>query len=76
MHSPIVELRNITFQDRVQLVLGQAELIRDSLRSYLKLGAQALVLVKTRQQALERAAPAHGVSSTRPMPVFQLRTGS
>ena len=76
MYTPTVQLNNIAFQDGGKFVLRETEAISDRLRSRFEFSTQVGILVETSQKSLKRAATLHGVSSTRPMPVFQLRTGS
>jgi len=76
MHAPIIKLHNIAIEDGRKLLGGEAEPPSYGLWLRLKFSAQLCVLIKARQHAFKRAATLHGVSSTRPMPVFQLRTGS
>jgi len=76
VHTPIIKLNNIAIEDGRKFVRCKTEPLGDRLRSCFKFRSQVCVFIKARQHALQRAATFHGVNSTRPMPVFQLRTGS
>ena len=76
MYTPIIQLDNIAFLDGGKFVWRETKAIGDRLRSRFEFSTQIGILVEPSQKSLKRAATLHGVSSTRPMPVFQLRTGS
>jgi hypothetical protein len=76
VYTPTIQLNNIALQDGGKFVLRETEAISDRLRSRFEFSTQVGIFVETSQKSLKRAATFHGMSSTRPMPVFQLRTGS
>ena len=75
VQAPAMQLHDVAALQHVALLVGETELRLHGARVRAEPLLQVRVLVVAVQEFFD-AAPSHGASSTRPIPVFQAATGS